>query len=167
MFGGYIPTNVIGYADKLTYNMIMWRTEVQKVNMIFKKDTGIADGKYFVPGLVWVFGQSLDLYAYKEWQGEQTELYRAPFLNINEDDVCLGTAADYIDIKKSEYSFKDVTSLVEKVFWESRFTHVSNTNQIEGSFLGMYEKSLTEFPYEVLVSSKKTVKKLCNEIFSS
>lgn len=167
MFGGYIPTNIIGFADKLSHNLIMWRTETQKVSLTFKPDTGLKDGKYFVPGLVWIFGQQLDLFAYKEWKGEQTELYYAPFLNVNKRDVCLGTASSYIDIKQTEYSFKDVTSVVEKVFWNSRFTHVSNTEQIEGTFLSMYEQSLLTFPNDVLVSAKLTVKKLCNEIFST
>jgi PRTRC genetic system protein B len=166
-FGGYIPTNVLGYADKLTFSLMMWRTERQKVEMFFDKKLKVADGKYHVPGLVWIYGSSLELYAYKEWDGEKTELYYAPFHNITKGSVCLGTARDYIDKDKNDYTFKDIMKKVEAAFFRSRFTHSNDNSQINGSYAGMYEKSAKAFPEEVLVSAKINIKTLANEVFNS
>jgi len=167
MFGGYIPTNVIGYADKINYNLVLWRTEAQKVRMLFDSKLKIEDGKYHVPGLVWVFGKELKLYAYKEWNGEKTQLFFAPFHNISEGSVCLGTAMDYLDTDVMEYTFRDVTQKVEAAFWQSKFTHSSNDGQINGTFVGLYSKSKFEFPYDVLISADKTIKELSHEVFGS
>jgi PRTRC genetic system protein B len=157
----------MGYADKLTYSVMMWRTEKQHVEMYFDKKLKVADGKYHVPGLVWIYGVTLELYAYKEWNGEKTELYYAPFHNLTKGSVCLGTARDYIDKDKNNYTFKDIMRKVETAFFKSRFTHSSNDGQITGSYMGMYEKSKKAFPEDVLVSAKINIKTLANEVFNS
>lgn len=147
----------------------MWRTTEQKVDLIFSKEAKIPDGKYRVPGLIWVFGESLDLYAYQEWENEKTKLYLPPFYNCTGPDVCLGTAADYLGRDTNRVTFAQVTRDVEAAFWNSRFTHAGGGKNINGNFGALYEKTLnaSSYPYEYLIpANKKTLKDISDEIFS-
>lgn len=123
-----------------------------------------------VPGLVWVFGDTLDLYAYTEWKAEKTALYHAPFYNISKENVCLGTASNYIDDRRQHlYSFRDIMDIVETAFWRSKFTHAGSTDNIKGAFPALFEKTkdAKDYPYEYLVPAKITVNDIANEIFRS
>lgn len=157
-FGGYVPPNVVAFADKFRYNKMAWRTPEMVMDIHFANKAGMPDGKYVVPGLVWSFGDSLDLWAYKDWKGNDTELYRAPFFNVNNENVCLGTASDYIKQNKS-YTFAGLMETVETAFFRSKFTHVGSDKQINGAFAALLEKTTVtkketpKFPYEYLVES--------------
>lgn len=168
-FGGYIPPNVIGYAERLEYNHVIWFTAPSKQRLLFKKDTRIPTGEYIVPGVVWSFGNTLELYAYKEWKGINTELYWPPFYNCSGCSVCLGTAKDYLRAQGAHYSFLELMESVENTFWNSTFTHAGSTDNIKGNFSAMYEKCIkvSEFPYSYLLPAGLTLKELTNEIFNS
>lgn len=167
-FGGYIPLNVIGYAEMLHCNTIAWRTSPQVQHLIFQKDLKIPDGKYAIPGLVWIFGTSLEMYAYQTWDGEKTLLYWAPFYNVDKENVCLGTASKYVGNYKA-LTFKDTMDRVQTAFFDSRFTHAGNEDNVKNSFIGLFEKTLNqkEFPYDYLVPAEITVKQVCDELFKS
>lgn len=167
-FGGYIPVNVIGYAEKLAYNTVVWRSPPGQEFLSFTVKQ-IEDGKRAIPGLVWVFGNSLDLYSYIDWKGEETVLYYAPFWNVNHENVCMGTANNYLGDDTKMVTFKNLIERVQHAFFNSKFTHAGSEQNVNKTFQGLFEKTLNakEFPTEYLVSTKLTVKNICNEIFSS
>lgn len=167
-FGGYIPPNVLGYKEGVQFNQFAWYTPPSMQYLLFTKDANIKSGNYYVPGLVWILSNTVNVWAYKEWKELNTELYRAPFLNINDENVCMGTAIDFLkDTLKKSNTFLDVIKGVEDSFWNSRFDHVGKATQIHGSFIDMYEKSKTAFPYDFLKNANKSLKKLIDEHFNS
>lgn len=168
-FGGYIPPRVIGYAEKMDCNVIAWRSADQKRYLMYEKKTDIASANYAVPPLIWIFGNSLDLYAYKVWNGEKTELFYAPFYNVTKERVCLGTAASYIGDKKF-FTFNDVIRTVEDAFFNSTFTHAGSEFNIAKSTLGYLAKTKDQeyfTAYDYLQPAGVTIADVCNSIFKS
>lgn len=169
-FGGYVPPGVVAFADNIQRNTVAWRTPEQDVNLMFSKGMHIPDGKYRVPGLLWIFSDSLDIYAYKEWDEQETALYLPPFHNCTQENVCLGSASSYLRKKKARYTFEEVIKDVETTFWKSEFTHAGGgSGNIDGNFVALFEKTnrehnMPDYPYEYLKSANKTVKQVIDEI---
>lgn len=154
----------------MTYNVVLWKTPPKQVQLLFTDKAGPKSGLYPIPGLVWVFGSDLSIYAYDKWEGQDTVLYHAPFLNVSRAGVCLGSAGDYLE-GKNRYTFTDVMEQVEHAFFFSKFSHAGagSEDSLKVPFESLYERTLgkEKFPYEVLVPVNFTVKKLCNEIFNT
>jgi PRTRC genetic system protein B len=167
-FGGYIADNLLycqkGKSDSFK---LIWHTEPQKRNLLFKKETQISDGERWIPGLIWI-GTHTDLriYAYREFKGLQTNLYQAPFFNVNESGwVCLGSASNYF--KKSILPLKDINKIIqafEYMFFNSVFTHANVDNLIDGN-LSLYMQELlntnVRFDPKKLISVKQKFDSLC------
>jgi PRTRC genetic system protein B len=165
LFSGYVPDNVIGYAHGFRNSTVMWYTPPFRPMMIFNKETRIKSQHYSVPGLLWIYNGSLDIYAYKKWNAKETELYMPPFYNCDKNgNVCLGTASQWIAGKKA-MSFEDLMKTVQDGFWKSEFTHGTHVT-IKGSFAELYQITAKEhFPLDVLKPVNKTVKQLCDALF--
>lgn len=167
-FGGYIPPNVVAYAEHIRYNHVVWHTPPGTQELLFKEKLGIATAEYPVPGLIWSFGHNLNLFAYIEWKGQETQLYMPPFFNCSGSLVCLGTASEFIG-RRQKLTFIQLMNTVETAFWDSEFTHVGDEDNIKGNWAAMYEEAKTTktFPNDRLKPIKAKLKNIADEIFNS
>lgn len=126
------------------------------------------EGKHRVPPLLWIFQNGLTMYSFKNWDGKKTELHWAPFWNISDNHVCLGTASNYVGEGKF-FTFEDIMRRVQTAFFDSTFTHAGSETNVALSFQGLYEKTLNAktYPYEYLVRTNKTLGDICNHIFKT
>lgn len=134
---------------------IIFKSDAQVQQHIFTKDLGVETGPRPVPGLIWNYNTNgttgnLDLYAYIDFKGEDTDLYNAPFMNCTGSSVCLGTSKIEIDPQTGININKAIES-IQQGFWKSAFTH-SGGQQIKGTYQKLAKAILNKatFPYEVL-----------------
>ena len=82
--------------------------------MFFKEALKIENAEYHLPGIIYEAGEShLNVYACKDREPtEKTELYAAPFFNVTQASVCLGSAR----IEKP----KDLTYAKLLEYWERK-----------------------------------------------
>lgn len=90
--GGAIPSNLVYYNP--TPLELQWRCEIQKATLHYVKDLGIENGERPIPNLLFTFkNDELCVKAYKEWKGDKTIYYHAPFHNVYADTrICMGRA---------------------------------------------------------------------------
>lgn len=157
---GEIPANLL-YSDSTPGKLkLVWYNPPEQRQLYFASSLGIKDGKMWIPGLVYVAeGGRLRIYAFKG-NKPKSKLYRAPFMNVNEESVCLGNARVS---KPTSATFSSHIAYWEKMFWESEFSHLLGDNPIQGN-LATLSKELIEsakpFPNSVLIPSKYTLKSL-------
>jgi hypothetical protein len=92
-YKGFIPEDLLLLETGKGKINFVQRTEPRKANLIFKKEM-FPSGEYHIPGLVFVqYEGSRRVFAYLNWQGMYTILYRAPFLNVNDgNSLCVGSS---------------------------------------------------------------------------
>lgn len=157
---GAVPSNLL-FLDFAPGDLRMvWYNPPQKRKCYFTEGTGIPDGELWVPGLVYaVKGNALKLYAFKGNKPKH-KLYRAPFMNVGDGNVCLGNSK----LKKP----KDTTiSLMmgywEQMFWRSEFSHLLEGNSVSVNFATLTKKLIEtgeKFPTDVLLPSNTNLKTL-------
>lgn len=116
---GIVPEGMIYMDSNIARPVLIWQTEKHKQQLLFSKATGIISGEAEVPNMIWKWNGSLEIYAYKEWKGMDTELYYVPLPNTNQGGVCLGN----VKIKKDLVSIDDVIKSAMNYYWNSTFTH--------------------------------------------
>lgn len=123
---GLMPDNVLHFSP-LTggkYKMI-WYRPAEVRTLYFDDSLKIPDGSAWVPAMVYkVEDSSLEVYALMgdTRPTESTVLYKAPFHNVTDGDVCLGSAKAR---KPTDKTYANVCKYWEDMFWLSRFTHIS------------------------------------------
>lgn len=152
---GPIPSYLL-YADCRTgFNKYVWFRKEEKRKLYFKEDLDIDNGDMFVPGLVYcVCENTLSMYSYKGRLTEKSKLFRAPFFNVSDSSVCLGSA----NVQKPEdMTYENVIQYWEQMFWLSEFTHLLGGNPVKGN-LSIITKHCIEsgcrFPKEELIPCK-------------
>ena len=156
---GAIPANLL-YADtRKGSEKYVWWNPPRKRMMYFAGSHGIPDGEYHVPGVIYVAGEGrLNIYAFRdEVPTPDTNLYEAPFYNITDGGVCLGTAT----LKRpASPTYGQIMEYWEERFWLSKFSgHGGNStkNGIEAATLAAADKP---FDTAVLKSADKPLKSL-------
>lgn len=155
---GTIPSNLLYVDNSPARTKMVWYNPTEKRQMYFASSLNIPDGAMWVPGLLYIAdGNSLRVYAFKGQKPKGT-LYRAPFMNVGDDSVCLGNAKV---AKPKDNTFSAVIAYWEQMFWMSEFSHILNGNPIDGN-LATLSKQLIEsgdkFPNKVLIPSKHSLK---------
>ena len=148
-----IPYNML-YIDQ-NKGRYVWYEKPTRKNLLFKKDLAIENGEYPIPGLVFALNKDvLSVYAYKQFKQDITELFLAPFMNVNDaGTICLGSA-------KSSISIKDYYSLIEyheDLFFNSVFTHLSGSKTINGNYtveMNNLFNTKKSFPNHLLIPHK-------------
>jgi PRTRC genetic system protein B len=138
------------YTDTREEKYIWHRPPCRK-QMYFKKDLGVSNGTYAIPGLVWmVKRETLYLFAYRSKRlSSDTQLYAAPFFNVraNSGDVCLGNAK----LKKPKVlTFLNFLKFWEDKFFLSEFSHLLGSNPTKHNLVLVMKKSVEEFDNEEL-----------------
>lgn len=157
---GAIPPNML-YADgRKGYEKYVWFEKPQKKMHYFNKRLNIPNGELFTPSLLYaVSGNRLSLYAFI---GEYPDgkLYRAPYFNVSDTYVCLGNS-HLPEIQ--EMTYENIIQFWEKMFWQSEFTHILDTNPIKSN-LSILSKRLMEtgepFPKDELLPISLTLKNI-------
>ena len=106
--------------------------------MFFKEALKIENAEYHLPGIIYEAGEShLNVYACKDREPtEKTELYAAPFFNVTQASVCLGSYA-----KLLEYW--------ERKFWLTEFSHLGAHGNPTKSNLVLVTKAAKDRPFDL------------------
>ncbi len=157
---GIIPPNML-YADgRKGYEKYVWYEKPQKKMHYFKKDLGIPNGELYTPSLLYVVNNDmLSLYAFCG-DNPDSQLYRAPYFNVSETNVCLGNS--HLPAIQ-EMTYQNIITYWEKMFWQSEFSHILGTNPVTSN-LSLLTKELIKtektFPDNELVSLPLTLKQI-------
>lgn len=142
---GRMPSNVL-YADYSTGNRhLIWFTPPGKRMRYFKKELGIKDGEYCVPGCVYVAkGDSLQVYAFKgKRPTDNTQLLWGPFFNAYEDHICTGSAKAGI----RSMTWQGVQEYWENIFWNSIDAHLGSQRPTKGNLV-LTIKKYKDIPFD-------------------
>ncbi len=159
-YHGVIPRNLL-YADTTTGRIrLIWYNPPMKRRMYFAGSLGIPEGEIVVPGMVYEANDnSLRVYSFKG-KTPQGPLYQAPFFNVSNHAVCLGTAKAK---RPKSLTYIEVIEYWETMFWNSEFSHLYGHNPIKGN-LAVITKSCIEkrepFPTNALIKSSYKLKDL-------
>lgn len=152
-YHGEIPKNLL-FADTTTGRLkLVWYNPPRKRKMYFVNDLGIPNGEVKMPGIVYeMCNERLKVFAFKG-RVPKDELYQAPFFNVNNHDVCLGSAKAK---KPTNMTYAEAIKYWETLFWNSEFSHLYGANPIEGNLAVITKKCIEDkqpFPIEVLIPS--------------
>jgi PRTRC genetic system protein B len=117
---GYVPHNVIYMDQNFNLCKIMWWKPESKERLSFTEQSKIPSGLASVPNMVFVWDNSLSVYAVKDVPVTlDTRLYHAPFPNVYKNgSVCMGSA----ETKGEMVTYQDAMNIQEARFFHSKFT---------------------------------------------
>lgn len=157
-YHGVIPKNLL-YADTTTgRTRLIWYNPPMKRRMYFVDSLGIPEGEVVMPGIVYEANDnSLKVYCFKG-KSPKDPLYQAPFFNVSNHDVCLGTAKTK---RPKSLTYIEAMEYWETMFWNSEFSHIYGGNPVKGN-LAVITKNCIEkgqpFPMDALLKSKIKLK---------
>lgn len=114
-----LPKNLIQYDPNGT---MTWKLDAHYRKLLFKESCDLPSGEYFIPPLIFQTNQTnLKVFSYYEPEfNDKSQLYHAPFPNINSDGLlCIGTAKS----NKKPTSLSALMETWEDVLFLSYFTH--------------------------------------------
>lgn len=125
-FSGVFPKNLVYYNQ--SKSVVSWVTSPIKKHIFYKDEASHFTGFYNLPYLFWTIKQN-ELYVFsimeKDFSSSNYVLYNSPFFNVNsKGSVCMGNVKWDTSQKTFEFLFEHV----EKVFFDSFFTHSNNSN---------------------------------------
>jgi PRTRC genetic system protein B len=164
--GGLIPQNLLSFEilPGGHTRMVWYRAAEQRV-LHFVPALNITSGEAWVPAMLYVANErSLSVYALpsNERPDEETKLLNAPFHNVSNANVCLGSAK----VKKPDKNYSSIMKYWEDMFWLSEFTHLANSiSPIKGNLNVTWQTMIDnpDWTWEYLgefIESGKTLKKL-------
>ena len=155
---GVIPSNVLYCNIGIGNVKLVWYRPPEKRTLQFTKSAGIEDGAMWVPGLLYIADvERLRVLAFKG-QKPVSKLYKAPFMNVDEAHVCLGTAKVR---KPDDNTFDNLIAYWEKMFWGSEFVHTLGENPVKGNLATITKNCIAsgcKFPSDELIPAKVTLK---------
>lgn len=155
---GIIPSNVLYCSVSIGKTNLIWYRPPEKRVLHFTSATGIEDGEMWVPGLLYIAqNDTLRVLAFKGTKPRNI-LYLAPFMNVDESHVCMGTA--HVD-KPKDNSFANIIDYWERMFWGSDFAHILGRNPVKGNLATLTKTLIAngeKFPSDQLIRIKTTLK---------
>lgn len=157
-----LPREIL-YLDSRADNFrLVWHVEASVRTLFFRKDTGPKTGKYPLPDLL--FSASSNTMAVAAippgTPTEETELYYAPFWNVNSlCNVCLGTTI-FPDWHGQTY--QEITRAYTDAFFESEFNALQHDAVNGDGMKKLFKQGLedkTVFPFERLKPTGMKLKK--------
>ncbi|MBE9599866.1 PRTRC system protein B [Pedobacter sp. MC2016-24] len=164
MSKGLLPEHVL-YINSRKDGNVIWFTPEMQVDLLFKPELTITDGRANVPPMVWKASRnSLSVYALSRNEKPvlDTRLCFAPFFNIYTDGrVCIGSVKINFDTK---CSLEDFITEWQNYFFASTFSHLlGSVSPVKGNVIELWQKlvgSKRKFPLKQLKSTSKTLKSL-------
>lgn len=161
---GLLPENIL-HLDAGKEGQAIWYSHARTVNLFFKEDLGIPNGKAHVPPMVWKASlKELSVFALGENKKPslKTPLFHAPFFNIHRDGkVCMGTVD--IDIEEKS-SLEDFMQAWENYFFNSRFSHLLQSDSpVSCNIIQLWQQQVAskrKFPMNILVKTGDSLKKI-------
>lgn len=157
---GVLPENML-YCDlRIGHERYVWYNPPQKRQMYFIEKLKIESGEYYVPGVIYEVKQgNMNIYAFKgQKPNAKTKLFKAPFFNVTDSNVCLGSAK--IDYPVSP-SFAGLTDYWEKRFWLTEFSHLGGSqNPTKTNLVSVTKASENGFNENELLPMNRTLKDL-------
>ncbi len=158
---GTLPENLFYSDHRRGSEKYIWSNPPRKRRMFFRNSLNIPEGEYYVPGVVYVAGEStLHIFAYKGKKlTPESDLYFGPFFNTTQGSVCLGTST----IKKPQNpTYTELMEYWEKRFWLTEFTHLGGSHNPTKNNLVMVTKESADKPFDEkeLLSLGKKLKNL-------
>lgn len=150
---GAVPDNVLYCDTRVGNDTLIWYRKPETRTLFFVKGLGIPNGEMIVPGLVYkVHNKTLKVYAFKGKKPKKV-LYCAPFMNTDENHVCLGNSKVRYP---TDRTFANVISYWETMFWQSEFSHILGVNPCLGNLATITKECIasgTPFPEDMLKES--------------
>lgn len=158
---GVVPHNLL-YADtRKGSEKYIWYNAPCRRMMYFRASLGIENTEYNLPGILYIATDStLEVYAYKgDKPDEQSDLFAAPYFNVTETRVCLGSSKIS---KPSNPTYAELLTYWEKRFWLTEFTHLGGGGNPTRSNLVLVTKAARNEPFnlEELKPMKKTLQNI-------
>lgn len=145
---GRIPSNLLYCDIRRGHDKYVWYNPPRRRMMYFSRSLNIENAEYNLPGVVYsVKNDKMTIYAYKGDTAprERTELFAAPFFNIYDTRVCLGSARSD---KPSNPKYADMLEYWEKMFWGSEFTHLGDGGNPTRSNLTLVTKAAKDSAFD-------------------
>lgn len=139
---GHIPDNMLWADCRTGHGKYVWYYPESKRMLYFSENLEIRNGEMWLPGLIFsVKDQQLSVYAYIDKNlTSETCLYKPPLFNINDKgNVCLGSAKATMP---EELTYESLMHYWEKKFWNSAFSHLTDTNPVDGNICNLYKHSM-------------------------
>lgn len=161
LLNSFVPSSVFYIKTSLIAHTYYFKTDGRTQIMLYSdRLASLQSGCYAIPNLIWrVHEGNLHLFAYKEWKDEETELFYAPFANISNHKVCTG-----VTIPNRFNTLIEMVSEVQRLFWDTYFTHATNSHVTKGNFASAWnrQKDKKKFDYTILQPAKQKLKDICN-----
>lgn len=145
---GILPESLL-YADtRKGREKYIWYNHPGKRMMYFHKDLNIENAEYNLPGIIYLIQrEALEVYAYKGSKPtSDCGLFLAPFFNVSEASVCLGSAK--LERPKN-LSYVDLIAYWEKRFWLTEFSHLGSGGNPTKSNLVLVTKAAQKNSFDV------------------
>ena len=124
---GRIPSNLLWCDPRKGSEKYIWYNSPRKRMMFFK--------------------EALNVYACKDREPtEKTELYAAPFFNVTQASVCLGSAR--IE-KPKDLTYAKLLEYWERKFWLTEFSHLGAHGNPTKSNLVLVTKAAKDRPFDL------------------
>ena len=145
---GRRPSNLLWCDPRKGSEKYIWYNSPRKRMMFFKEALKIENAEYHLPGIIYEAGEShLNVYACKDREPtEKTELYAAPFFNVTQASVCLGSAR--IE-KPKDLTYAKLLEYWERKFWLTEFSHLGAHGNPTKSNLVLVTKAAKDRPFDL------------------
>ena len=154
---GFINRRILYFSQDPIFEDLIWYVPPGRQQIKFSKRRRIKSGAFRCPGLIFKYsGGHLDVYAVRSRNlKEDTQLYRAPFHNTNDQGrVCMGSAITKI---RETNNANQVIREYEKAWWGSEFSEVHGTPTLHKNMDTVWRKTMKSgvFPLDMLAKQGK------------
>lgn len=158
---GLLPENVLYYQPSISGNKFIWWIPAGEQHLNFNNSMKLKSGKCKLPALIFaVDDKDVSVFAFKgkEKPGPKTQLFQAPFYNLNQaGEVCLGTTSE---TRKKGLLHEEI-SRWERRFFGSNFTGHHFPQLAKGwTMKDLYQKILAGQPFPEKSLKESTYKTL-------
>lgn len=156
---GRIPENLLWCDTRKGNERYVWYNPPARRRMFFHSQLNLTGGEFNLPGIIYLADKErLDVFAFKgDRPEEETELYLAPYFNVTDSSVCLGSSRAE---KPENPSFRELLEYWERLFWMSEFSHLgANGNPTRNNLVLVTENARNKpFDYRELKPMDKKLK---------